>query len=182
MLCQTHISPCVAPAPLQTHPQPTSGLPGSVAGLKSYIACILTTCSVASCRILKLPGMFSRPTVLYTTYILHNTTHMGMSHTQYWSYGGVSCALRDTRPRHVQHLQADGARATRRMPKATRPSHVFGPGDHRSHAARAPATRTARTACKNVGPQRCQRAAPPQSQNAPARPTRLRLAVSATCQ
>ena len=35
---------------------------------------------------------------------------------------------------------------------------------------------------KMCGPQRGHSAAPPQSQNAPARPTRLRLAVSATCQ
>ena len=66
---------------------------------------------------------------------------------------GVLCALQDTRPRHVQHLQtASGARATRRMPKATRPPHAGGPGDHRSPAGRAPATRTARAARETVRP------------------------------
>ena len=77
---------------------------------------------------------------------------MGMSHTHYLSYGGVVCALRTLRPSACPASQRKRTRATRRMPKATQPSHVRGPGDHRRPTKQAPAMRTARVAPEKVRP------------------------------
>jgi len=96
---------------------------------------------------------------------------------------GVSCALETPGPGHVQRLKRPAERA-RLAACANRPACRTRAGNE---VPRDPPVARRRRAQperhpKRCGPLRGLSAAPPQSQNAPARPTRLRLAVSATCQ